>query len=151
MDRQPATSPPEALRQFTKQHQVCWEVWPLHHVDPSTGMRAVGYQLELIGTHYKPAHTPGPGCNECQKVYRALREIAEWIMPKQERDSAYRIGIFDHAMRFSPKRGFRKDVELVITIQHRMDVTDPLDECETRCLKEMEQKLRTLGARKHHW
>lgn len=144
-------NPPATLQQLARQHQVCWQVWPLHHVDPATGMRPVGYQLELLGTHHEPAHTPGPGCDECVPVYDALRQIAEWIMPKQERDSVYRIGIFDHAMRFSPQRGFRNDVQLVITIQHRTGFTDPVDECEIECLGEMEQSLRALGARKHHW
>jgi len=147
----PTPSPPPALQQLAKQHKVCWDVWPLHHVDPATGMRAVGYQLELLGTHHEPSHTPGPGCDECLQVYKALRQIAEWIMPKEERDSVYRVRMFDHAMRFSQRRGFRKDVELVITIQHRAELTAPLDECETRCLQEMEHSLRALGARKHHW
>lgn len=142
---------PEELRQLVEQHQVCWEVWPLHHVGPDTGMRTVGYQLELLGTHYHPAHTPDPGCDECQKVYEALRQIAEWIMPREERDSVYRVQIFDHAMRFSPRRGFREDVELIIMIQHRRGLTNPVDECEIRCLQEMEERLRSLGARKHRW
>jgi hypothetical protein len=150
-ERRATSKAPAVLLQLTKQHQVCWEVWPLHHVDPTTGMRAVGYQLELLGTHNEPRHTPGPGCDECVRVYDALRQIAAWIMPKQERESVYRVGVFDHSMRFSPRRDFRKDVELVVTIQHRGELTDPVDECEIRCLQEMEQSLRALGARKHHW
>ncbi len=144
-------SPPPTLQQLAKQHQVCWEVWPLYHVDTATGRRAVGYHLELLGTHHQPSHAPGPGCDECLQVYKALREIAEWIMPKEERDSVYRVEMFDHAMRFSQRRGFRKDVELVITIQHRTEFTDPVDECEVQCLQEMEQSLRALGARQHSW
>lgn len=140
-----------SLRKLVKQHKVCWQVWPLHHVDTETGTRAIGYQLELLGTHHDPEHTPDPGCDECVKVYSALDRIARFIMPKEERDSVYRMGIFDHAMRFSPRRRFRKDVELVITIQHRTGLTDPVDACEIRCLREMEERLRSLGARQNKW
>lgn len=153
MDEHPGKLPtdPAVLQQLVQQHQVCWEVWPLRHEDPTGGMRAVGYQLELLGTHHDPAHAPAPGCDECEKVYKVLRAIAEWIMPTQERDSVYLVAVFDHAMRLSPRRDFREDVELVISIQHRTGLTDPVDACEIRCLEEMEQKLRALGARKGRW
>lgn len=139
------------LKDLVQQHQVCWEVWPLRHVDRATGGRTVGYQLELLGTHHEPSHTPGPGCDECSRVYEALREIAKWIMPKQERGSVYRVAVFDHALRQSPRRGFRKDVELVISLQHRSAYADPVDECEVQCLREMERNLQALGARKRRW
>lgn len=139
------------LEQLVKDHKVCWEVWPLRHVDPDTGLRTIGYQLELMGTHHEPEHPPNPGCEECSKVYAALRTIARTILPKEERDSTYQVRLFDHAMRFSPRRGFRKDVQLVLTIQHRTDYTEPIDACETQCLREMEQNLKRLGARKHTW
>jgi len=142
---------PAALRQLVEQHEVCREIWLLRHVDPASGARTVGYQLELLGTHHEPAHTPDPGCDEWLRVYEALRQIAAWILPKQERGSVYLVGVFDHPMRLSPQRGFRKDVELVISIQHRAGFTKPVDECEIRCLQQMEQSLRALGARKHHW
>ena len=144
-------SPVAPLRELAKQHKVCWQVWPLRHVDPETGMRAIGYQLELIGTHHEPRHMPGPGCDECVKVYSALERIAGSILPRDERDSVYRVRVFDHAMRFSQRRGFRKDVQLVITIQHRTGLTAPIDACEIRCLREMERTLHTLGARRNQW
>ncbi len=51
-------------------------------------------------------------------------------------------------MFISCQRGFRKDVELVTSIQHRAGFTKPVDESEIRCLQQMEQSLRALGARK---
>lgn len=141
----------ETLHRLVNEHKVCWQVWPLRHVDLHTGMRTIGYRLELLGTHHHPEHVPGPGCDECVSVYMALKRIAEWIQPKEKRDSVYRIQIFDHAMRFSPRRRFRKDVELVIVIQHRIGLTDPVDACEAKCLQEMEQNLKRLGARRNQW
>lgn len=147
-ERNPTT---EELQRLVQDHKVCWQVWPLRHVKPEGGMRAIGYQLELLGTHHDPEHTPDPGCNECVKVYDALKRIAGAILPSEERDSVYRVQIFDHKMRFSTRRGFRKDVQLVIAIQHRTGLTDPVDACEIRCLREMEQELIRLGARRNQW
>ena len=147
----PTPTDAASVRELVQQHKICWQVWPLRYTDPKEGVRAIGYRLELLGTHHEPQHTPDPGCDECVKVYSALERVARSILPKEERDSVCRVGIFDHALRFSPRRGFRKDVELAITIQHRTGLTDPVDECEIRCVREMEERLRMLGVHQNEW
>jgi hypothetical protein len=68
-------------------------------------------------------------------------------MPKEERPSKYEVSIFDQAIRYSAAHGNRPDVQLTIRILHREHWDNPIDECETRCLKEMEDRLSEIGAR----
>ena len=52
---------------------------------------------------------------------------------------------------YSRQRADRPDVRLTIQILHRDHWDQPIDECEERCLKDMEQALRELGACEGAW
>ncbi len=80
----------DRLKELVIQHRICYQVFPAEELFENKTQR-VGFNLELYGIHYQPAHTPSPVCDECVKVYRDLREIAEWIMPKEERKSWYNM------------------------------------------------------------
>ena len=77
--------------------------------------------------------------------------IARSILPSDDRPSQYSIEPFDTAIHFSPRRKMRKDIVLAIDIVRRGAFDGPIDACETRCLREMEEKLTALGARAEHW
>ncbi len=139
------------LKELVRQHKVCWEVWPEYHIDREGKRIQIGFELELMGTHYRPEHSPEPDCNECAKVYQELKRIAQWITPKEERDSYYEIGVFDASIHYASQRKFRKEVTLSIKIMHREGFDRPTDACEVRCLTEMEEKLQKLGAHKGNW
>lgn len=141
----------DKLRELVIQHKVCWEVWPEYHINLEGEKVQIGFELDLVGTHYHPERPPLPGCAECMKVYEDLEQIAQWIMPKEERDSRYKIGIFDSTIQYAPKRKLRKDITLTIKILHREGFDQPVDGCEVECLKEMESKLKDLGAQKVQW
>jgi len=141
----------DKLRKLVMQHKVCWEVWPEFHINRDGKKVQIGFELDLIGTHYHPEHPPLPGCAECGKVYNDLKQIAGWIMPKEERDSRYQIAIFDASIHYSPRRKSRKDISLTIKILHREGFHQPVDHCEVECLKEMEKKLKELGTQKEQW
>ncbi len=139
------------LRQLVMQHKVCWEVWPEYHIDRDGKRIQIGFELVLIGTHYHPEQSPVPGCAECVKVYEDLHQLAQWVIPQEERDSRYKTGLFDASIHYSPQRKFRKDISLEIKILHREGFDRPTDACEVECLKEMEKKLKELGAQKTNW
>jgi hypothetical protein len=141
----------EKTKELVIQHKVCWEVWPKYHVDRNGKKVEIGFELDLIGTHYHPVKTPLPGCVECAKVYEDLKQIAKWIIPKEERDSLYEIRPFDSSIHQAPMRKFRKDITLTIKILHREGFDRPIDACEIECLKEMKNKLKELGARQGYW
>ena len=139
------------LQVLVRRHRVCFESYPIFHVPPGGGKVAIGYELDLIGTHDNPEHLPKPGCDEYRPVREALMLIARSILPSDDRPSRYAIEPFDTAIHFSPRRKMRKDIVLAIDIVHRATFDRPIDECETRCLREMKEKLKTLGARPERW
>ncbi len=141
----------ERLKQLVREHRICWEVLPEEF--PVAGERPlqVGFDLQLYGAHGHDADHPAPGCEHCKVVFRHLREIAEWIMPKEERLSLYEVDVFDSAIRYDPARGRRPEVMLNILIRHRSQFDMPVDECEVLCLNEMKAKLLQIGARHQHW
>lgn len=138
------------LADLVKQYQVCWEVWPENLV-VSGKERQVGFELELSGTPESGTDPIGPGCPACQHVYAALRAVADWILPKDERPSMYTIDPYEQALRYSSVRGGRPDVTLSVKILHRRGFDQPVDQCELRCLEEMKQRLRELGACQQQW
>ncbi len=138
------------LKEFVQRHKVCWKVWP-EYTYVRSEKRQIGYEIELAGTHEPGVTHPEPGCEHCQHVFTALRQIAEHILPREERPSMYEIGPFDQAIRYSPEHRNRPDVMLTVKILHRHGYERPLDECEDLCLKEMEGRLQDLGACRLQW
>ncbi len=131
------------IKELIIQHKVSWEVWPFYHIDRKGAKIRIGFELELSGTHHDPKEPPKPDCAECVKVYNDLQRIAQWILPKGGRLSRYEIGIFNSSIYFSAKR------KLLMRILHKGKFDDPTDDCEVRCLNEMEEKLKALGAEKY--
>jgi len=53
---------------------------------------------------------------------------------------------FDVSLHYDSSPRALPYVELTILIRHRENYESPVDECEMRCLGEMEERLRELGA-----
>lgn len=142
----------ERLKGLVKRYRVCWRVWPETVYDSrAKHEEKIGFDLELIGTHAPGVEHATPGCPDCREVFAALVDIAEWIMPQEERPTRYDIDPYERAIRYSPSRDFRPDVVLTIRILHREDGLRPVDECEIRCRDEMKRKLLSLGASEGQW
>jgi hypothetical protein len=134
------------LQELVRKHNVFYAVYQ-ERVLKEESMERVGFDLELYGVHDHPQGIINPGCSQCEEVYEDLKQLAEWILPKEERASVYKIAPFDQALHMPPSRQFRPEVELQIRILHRHDPEEPIDDCERLCLKEMREKLAALGAR----
>ena len=139
------------LRETAERHQVCYEVCPEWSMSEGRKI-SIGFELDLCGinehvTGNVESH-PVPGCSYCSRTYQELREIAEWVLPREERPSRYEIQAFDRALHLAPaKRKRRSEVVVTIVIMHRSDFNRPVDDCENLCLKEMRQRLAQLGIR----
>jgi hypothetical protein len=96
------------LKELVERHKICWKVWP-EFTMVAEERRQIGYELELAGTHEPGVTHPEPGCEHSQHVFTALRQIAEHILPREERPSMYEIGPFDQAIRYSPQYRNRPD------------------------------------------
>jgi hypothetical protein len=138
------------VKDLVRRFRVCWEMYP-EQVMVKSEIRKVGFALELYGTHEPGTGHVDPGCDHCRKVQSALREIAGWILPREERPSMYDVSVDTQALSYSRERGNRPDVCVTIRILHRGDFEKPIDECEMRCLKEMQQALAEVGACKSVW
>jgi len=144
----------DQLHVIARNHQVCYEFWPERSVAEGHKI-LIGYELRLCGTNSHVAakgEQPVPGCEFCHSTYEDLREIAEWILPREERPSRYEIGGFDRALHVAPhSRHSRREVVVHIHIMHRTDFNREVDECEDRCLKEMKERLKQLGIYEGQW
>lgn len=141
----------ERLKAFARLHRVCWEVLPEQLVMGGGQILQIGFNLMLYGAHEHDTDRPRPGCEDCRRIFLDLREIAEWILPKDERPSRYEIEVYDSAVRYDPIRGNRPDVTVTIKILHRAQFDAPVDQCEVFCLHEMEEKLLQIGAQHDRW
>ena len=145
----------QSLAEIARRHEVCYEIWPERSSLAGRAIR-IGFELQLCGanTHASadgPDHEV-PGCAHCVSTYGELRQIAEWILPREERPSRYEIDAFDHAFHIAPKkRKSRNEVALAIHIRHRSDFNREVDDCEDRCLKEMREHLHQLGIVEGMW
>jgi len=140
-----------ALKQLVGRHKVCWEVVPIWHI-PRPGERVkIGFEVDLFGTHDHPKQPPIAGCAECHTVFSDLRRIANAVMPPNDRASRYVIEPYDVSISFSPRRHMRKDVLVAIDVVHRDHFDRDIDECEVRCLREIESALRALGVCPGSW
>lgn len=141
----------EQLREIVALHDIRYEVRPHEDVvrleDQAERVKN-GFDLELHGTHDHGHTSLTPGCEHCAGTYTDLRRIAEWILPKEERPSIYDIEAFDHSLHSARSPKPRFEVELRIRIHHRHGWDQPIDECEKKCLGEMEAKLREIGVRR---
>ena len=138
------------LKDMVEMHHVCYEIWPELLMVKNRQVK-VGFNLELAGTHEHGTSTLSPGCPRCIRTFDDLRQIAEWIMPKEERPSRYEIEPYDRALHESAQRKFIPEVVLSMKILHRHGFDQPVDACEERCLKEMRVKLAELSVRAGEW
>ena len=140
------------LKHIASRHQVCYEVSPDWSITEGRKVQ-IGFELDLCGvsSNDKCLH-PVPGCPYCWGAYDEIREIAESILPRDERPSRYDIQGFDRALHMAPSsRRRRMEVLVRIVIMHRRDFNRPVDDCESRCLKEMRENLAQLGIHENYW
>lgn len=141
---------PSFLGELVQRFRVCWEVWP-ECLMVGREKRQVGFALELSGAHEHGVACEGPGCQHCQSVFNALLVLAVYILPRGRRPSTYKIEPYDQALHSSPAAPHRRAITLTVKILHRDGFDSPVDACEVRCLEDMKQRLRELGAPQAHW
>jgi hypothetical protein len=135
----------DRLREIVSRHHVTYEVWPEYAVSDEGQTQKVGFHLELYG-HHPPGSHPMAGCPLCQAIFTDLQEIAAWIQPKEKRDSVYEDLGFDASLHFGRESADPGSVMLDLRIVHRSGFSRPVNACEERCLHEMEERLKELGA-----
>lgn len=150
------------IKGLVQQFAVCWEAHPEQAVvtvlDPKgqaprvkAELRKIGFALELYGTPEPGAESVSPGSNHCRRVQSALKEIADWILPREAGRCVYEVQMEPQSLISSRVRADRPDVRVTVQILHQNNWDQPIDECEERCLKDMERALRELEACQGAW
>lgn len=128
-------------------HKVHWQIYPEYRLVDEQLVK-VGFELVLFGTHDHPSQHPAPGCDACVKVYKALSRVAGFALPREERPTLFEIEPFEAALLYPVSGTPSIEVAMRIRLLHRADSLLPIDECQRRCLAEIEDRLRQLGVRK---
>ena len=140
------------LRLIARQHQVCYEIWPLWST--AKGVRTQkGFELLLCGVNGHVSQEEGvlhvvPCCDHCAHTYAELREIAEWVLHMKRPPAGYEIYSFDGALHLAPPhRKLRSEIVITTAIFHSCDHKPGSRHCENECLKEVRARLTKLGIR----
>ena len=135
------------LKEIVTRYWVYWQVWPEWSYQAGR-KEQVGFRLELSGAH-PPGCKAKPGCQHCHEVYLRLREVAGWLRPAGPAgrdDCDCTVLPFDDALHYGPSGLNLPDVTLTVLVLHRRVYDRPVDACQVGCLREMERRLRALGA-----
>lgn len=139
------TSPVGDLAAFVRGHRVHFDVIPEVTFRGSERLK-VGYVVRLWAVHAKGARAL-PACGKCDELIARLREIALTVTPPSDRPTMTAIEPFEHALYDSREVPGADEVMLSMRLTHRAEYAAPIDVCEDRCLKEVRDALKSLGAR----
>jgi hypothetical protein len=138
-----------ALEDCVRRHHVTWELGPWQEL-VDRRPTAVGFELRLFGQHDPETHA-SPGCGACASLHRKLRDIAAAVLPKEARPTEYRVEPFDASLHMRPEGAWKPEVQLSVHIVHRHGYLQAVDECEKRCVDEIQSALRGLGVQPRTW
>jgi hypothetical protein len=141
----------EHLRLIARQHQVCYEIWPVWSTGEGETLQK-GFVLLLCGVNGHVIREKGglhsvPCCQHCAHTYSELHELAEWILHLRKQPSRYKIYPFDRALHMAPPhRHHRNEIVITTTILAAPQGHKAEDyRCESECLKEVRKRLSKLG------
>lgn len=137
----------DKLKQFIRDHHVSWET---HSINETVGGERVpvGFELELHavcnGTH-DPVFPASPSTSE---LFHRLETLVEKILPVELRGSQIEVLPFDRSVHLDPHEQLRAHVLLKLRIVDATQYFQAADSGESGCLRELEESLKALGARK---
>jgi hypothetical protein len=74
-----------------------------------------------------------------------LKQIAMSVLPHDEGEAEFDVLPFDNSIHESARRNFRPEIILAVRILHKHGYGQPVDNCEERCLRQIEGTLSQLG------
>jgi len=140
----------DTVRELVHRYKVCYDISPEYGTIPG-GVRPIGFEIELAGTHDHDPRVPLPTCEECARVAVALRAIAQEAIPDSSRSLVFSVRAPRIAHHFTPKHENRPDLTTTISVLHQDGVQKPIDELETRGRDEVVARLRGLGVPEGSW
>jgi hypothetical protein len=133
----------DEMRSWVHDHHVSWEMRPMLVSERGT-IHPVGYELTLCA----PVTDLMPACAVCGSVFAHLQAVAAAALPEgRSRSTVCRIRPFDNSVHLRPgPRRLEPEIQLTVELSHVDDYFRDIDECERRCAREVQDRLRRLGA-----
>lgn len=133
-----------ALAQWALDHELTFEIAP-HHA----GRGEISGEDVLLFARHPALREGDPGCEECQRIFTTLRDIAGHVAPGDSPGVRVGLSPFDASFRMRPQSGWAPEVVLEIAIT-------PLgggagDDALRRCVRRVERGLLDLGAQSGAW
>jgi len=129
----------DILQQFVRDNQVKWEVRPIVEIVGGEKV-SVGYELEISAASNGIAASPA--------LFRDLTAVAQSVLPRELDATRVEVLPFDHSVRLDPHDRLRPRVLLKLRIIHATGYFQAATSDQTKCLREVEQALRSLGVTK---
>ena len=139
-----STTRPEHIREIVHRFSVFYEVYPESTVLHDHTIRQVGFCVDLCGRPPRGKNV-SPGCARNKEIYGGLSQIASWVIPEKDFECCYELDGFDASLQCDEGAQDCGSVQLEIHILHQHGFDRPLDECELRALREVEDRLENLG------
>lgn len=138
----PRQSGPD-LVDLVRRYRMTW------HTQPELAMHEgrlipIGFTVEILARYDHPAHPPLPDCPECAPVRRALKLVADAVLPRGEHVAWYDVQVPEAIVQYDSSHD--PALSATITVLHKGRETRPPDDCEIACVTEIRENLRELGA-----
>jgi hypothetical protein len=137
--------PPTVLMELAQHFRVCWETVPELSVQEGVERR-IGFVLQLRGTHEPDAEHSVTTCIHCHNLFASLHIIADWLLPREQRTLMHEAEVHSPGQIYSRAQLSHSDVIFAIHVVHRGASEQFAEECVTQWLKELEWRLKVLGA-----
>lgn len=140
----------DRLRELVRKHRMCFEC--RQDLSAYTGVvEPVGFVIELYATYPAAKREPTSGCEQCDPVDSALRDVALYALPEAERRLSFYEVHASPSISYSARRHNRPDREVTIEVLHKHGANNPIDECERVCRGEIVSRLREIGVCEGAW
>ena len=139
------------LMLIVKEHKIFWTLIPIDLVNPDGRKYQAGFNLILAGT--APTGQENLVDGSKGNVFKDLRQIANWLIPKDNPDVRCEIRTQQGAFFYVPGEidTERRNYVLGIRIFNKGGMDEPVDVHQREALKEMEEKLKKIGCPKERW
>jgi len=135
------------LRSMIDRYRICYEVWPDWAIVDDKKVQ-VGFELDLCAGCGKAPPPSSPDESPELETFEQLQDFVSAVLPSATTGTDFEILPWDSSVHQSPRRGFRPEVVLGVQIVHKHGAEGPVDDCEQRCLHDVEQRLKQLGIRR---
>ncbi len=137
------------LKQIVKNHKVYWIVQEIINVNEKGDNVKNGFLLALAGTLREVSDE-----SNTSELFANLERIARWIMPKENPQVRFEIKQLDSEFFYLPgddRDLNRRNFVVSLHVLHHQGFNRPIDKYRIEAVKEMENKLKTIGSPKERW